>query len=115
MPFTFVFNGSFFDLEHLLESLNRFTLRTSSGGLQVKGRLLTLKSITLGPLSSASGTTSSGPNKVLSGTISATAYVLPASQGLTGGANPETPGSTTSSTSGASSSPTAPAVARVTP
>src|SRR5262249_4207794 len=45
MPFTFVFNGSFFDLEHLFHSLNKFTVRTTSGGLQVSGRLLTVTSV----------------------------------------------------------------------
>ena len=32
MPFTFVFNGSFFDLYHLFQQLERFTVRTTSGG-----------------------------------------------------------------------------------
>ena len=49
MPFTFVFNGSFFDLEHLFHQLNSFTERTSSGGLQVSGRLLTIQSVKLAP------------------------------------------------------------------
>ena len=31
MPFTFVFNGSFFDLEHLFQQLNGFTTRTAVG------------------------------------------------------------------------------------
>ena len=44
MPFTFVFNGSFTDLYHLFQQLNRFTVRTASGGLQVSGRLLTIQS-----------------------------------------------------------------------
>ena len=49
MPFTFVFNGTFFDLYHLFQQLDDFTLRTTSGGLQVSGRLLTIQSIKLGP------------------------------------------------------------------
>ncbi len=49
MPFTFVFNGSFVDLYHLFQQLNRFTLRTSSGSLQVSGRLLTIQSVKLTP------------------------------------------------------------------
>jgi Tfp pilus assembly protein PilO len=116
MPFTFVFNGSFFDLEHLFEGLNRFTLHKTSGGLQVSGRLLTIQSVKLSPQSTGA-TQTSGASSTLNGTITATAYVLPASQGLTGGATAAAPASstTTVSTTGAPSSPTAPAIARVTP
>jgi hypothetical protein len=54
------------------------------------------------------------PSDKLSGTITATAYVLPATQGLTGGATPGAPaGAGTQTPSG--SSPTTPAIARVTP
>lgn len=120
MPFTFVFNGSFFELEHLFEGLNRFTLRKTSGGLQVSGRLLTIQSVKLSPLASgATETSKSAASSNLNGTITATAYVLPASQGLTGGATAAAPASSSSSatvsTTGASSSPTTPAIARVTP
>ncbi len=124
MPFTFAFNGSFFNLSHLLQQLDRATVLTSSGGLVVSGRLLTIQGVKLSP----SGTSTSGTGSTkkhseeLAGTITATAYVLPAAQGLTGGATSSapsgiaTPSSTaTASTSSASSSPTPPAVARVTP
>jgi Type II secretion system (T2SS), protein M len=115
MPFTFVFDGSFFDLEHLFHRLNGFTVRSASGGLQVSGRLLTIQSVKLAPV--ATQQAGQGPSSELTGTVTATAYVLPAGQGLTGGATPSSPSSTTavSSTSGASGSPTAPAVAQVTP
>jgi len=109
MPFTFVFDGNFFDLYRLFQQLNRFTLRTSAGDLQVSGRLLTIQSVKLAPESS-SGKGSSGR---LTGTITATAYVLPASQGgLTGGATATSPAGVTqtASSSGASSSATTPAV-----
>jgi Tfp pilus assembly protein PilO len=117
MPFTFVFNGSFFDLEHLFQGLNRFTLRKTSGGLEVSGRLLTIQSIKLSPLANNSTETSKGTASTLNGTITATAYVLSASQGLTGGATAASPAASTTpvSTTGAPSSPTAPAIARVTP
>jgi hypothetical protein len=109
MPFTFVFNGGFFDLYHLFAQLNRFTLRTSSGGLQVSGRLLTIQSVKLAPVSSSG---EKGAGGRLSGTITATAYVLPATQGLTGGATAASPVGTTPTTSspGAAGSPTTPAV-----
>jgi Tfp pilus assembly protein PilO len=100
MPFTFVFGGSFNDLYHLFQQLNAATVRTPSGGLQVSGRLLTLQAVKLEP----AGTEGSSH---LTGTITATAYVLPAGQGLTAGATPSTPatpGSATSATSTSSSS-----------
>jgi Tfp pilus assembly protein PilO len=111
MPFTFVFNGSFFNLEHLFQKLNHFTERTVSGSLQVSGRLLTVQSVKLAPLTAGGATQAS--KGVLSGSITATAYVLPASQGLTAGASPAGPaGAGAPSSSG---SPTTPAIARVTP
>jgi hypothetical protein len=111
MPFTFVFNGSFFNLEHLFQQLNHFTERTVSGSLQVSGRLLTVQSVKLAPLTSSGATQAS--KGVLSGSITATAYVLPASQGLTAGASPAGPAGAGAPSS--SASPTTPAIARVTP
>ena len=107
MPFTFVFSGSFVDLYNLFQQLNRFTLRMSSGGLQVSGRLLTIQSVKLAPMSSEHG-----PSGQLTGTITATAYVLPASQGLTGGATPSAPAGAAAPTPVArgSSAATTPAV-----
>jgi Tfp pilus assembly protein PilO len=114
MPFTFVFNGSFSDLYHMFQQLNRFTTRTTSGGLQVSGRLLTIQSTKLSP-STIIATPGTKPTEQLTGTITATAYVLPASQGLTAGATPSAPAtpsttsasSTTSSSAGATPAPAA--------
>ena len=80
MPFTFIFEGGFVDLERLFHQLSGFTLRQASGGLQVSGRLLTIQSVKLAP---ATGAESAGAGKPsssqkLNGTITATAYVLPA-------------------------------------
>jgi hypothetical protein len=113
MPFTFVFNGTFFDLYHLFQQLNGFTVRTASGGVDVSGRLLTIQSAKLAPGAQTAERGSAG-SPVLTGTITATAYVLPAAQGLTGGATATGPRLASSSSSGASS-PTAPAIARVGP
>jgi Tfp pilus assembly protein PilO len=106
MPFTFVFNGSFFDLYDLFQQLNRFTLRTSSGSLQVSGRLLTIQGVQLAPAAS----TSSGRSTQLTGTITATAYVLPASQATTAATATSPTGAQTTSGSAASSPATTPAV-----
>jgi Tfp pilus assembly protein PilO len=117
MPFTFVFNGTYQDLYHLFQQLNAYTVQTASG-VQVSGRLLTIQGVKLAPITSTPTPGSSKSREELSGTITATAYVLPAGQGLTGGATATSPTGATapvSSTSGASSSPTAPAIVRVNP
>jgi len=116
MPFTFVFNGSFLDLYHLFQQLNRFTVRTSSGDLQVTGRLLTIQSAKLVPVTSPGA--GKGAAGQLTGTITATAYVLPSAQGLTGGATATGPagtGTQTASTTATSGSPTTPAIVKVNP
>ena len=94
MPFTLVFNGTFEDLYHLLQQLDHFTVRTTSGELTVSGRLLTIQSVKLNPAAATSSTgqgSSKNPVEMLSGTITASAYVLPPSQGLTAGATTSAP------------------------
>jgi len=115
MPFTFIFNGTYADLEKLFATVDHNVVRSSSGQLQVNGRLLTIQSAKLGPLPSSGG--SSTPSNVLTGTITATAYVLPATQSLTVGATAQAPAgaATPASASGSGTSTAAPAVARVTP
>ncbi len=118
VPFTFIFKGTYFSLYHLFTQLNRFVLNTPSGGVQVTGRLLTIQDANL-DLKEEGGSGGSG-NGVLTGTITATAYILPASQGLTGGATPSGPAGAAGATqpatgSGASSTPSTPAVVKVNP
>jgi Tfp pilus assembly protein PilO len=114
MPFTFVFNGTYADLERLFAGIDRNVTRTASGQLKVGGRLLTIQSVKLGPLASSTG---SKPTNELTGTITATAYVLPASQSLTAGGTTQGPAgrTTPASASSTSGSTAAPAVARVAP
>jgi Type II secretion system (T2SS), protein M len=132
MPFTFIFRGTFADLYNLLNQVDNFTLHTTSGVL-VTGRLLTIQSADLERKQegsseneapgkgSSSAKGSSGKEEELTGTITATAYVLPPGQGLTGGATASGPAGTSttpassSSSSSSSSSPTAPALVKVTP
>ena len=47
LPFTFVFNGTFFDLEHVFTQLNGFAARNAANALRVRGRLLTVQSVKL--------------------------------------------------------------------
>ncbi len=105
LPFTFAFTGTFFDLYHLLGRLNAFAVQTKNGTLIVTGRLLTIQGVNLAPLSTASASASggSGANVLLTGTVTADAYVMPAStpsSGTGSGTPATTPtgGSTTSGT-----------------
>ncbi len=121
-PFTFVFNGSFVDLYKLLNQLEGFTVQTPSGSLHVNGRLLTIDSVSLAPNASEVASGSSKPKSgQLTGTITATAYVLPAGQSALGGASPSGPGggattnaSSTTSNRSTAGGPTA-AVVKVNP
>ncbi len=99
MPFTFVFDGSFSDLYHLFQQLNGATVQTASGGLQVSGRLLTLQGVKLEPMGGSE--TNRG---LLTGTITATAYVLPSGAGLTGGATSAAPAASGAATSASTTS-----------
>jgi Tfp pilus assembly protein PilO len=119
-PFTFVFNGNFIDLSKLLGQLEGFTVLSANGPLQVSGRLLTIDSITLAPnASEASSGSGKSTSSKLTGTIMATAYVLPASASALGGASAsgpagaQSPGASGSSSSGGSAA--APAVIKVNP
>lgn len=118
-PFTFVFNGSFVDLYKLLDQLEGFTLQTSAGALHVNGRLLTINSVSLAPGSSSAGASASSKSKSprLTGTITATAYVLPAGATPLGGATPSSPAgaATTASSTSSSGSAVTPAVVKAAP
>jgi hypothetical protein len=83
MPFTFTFQGNFFHLANFFGALQRFVIATERR-IEVHGRLMTLNAISLGP-------GAAGFPQILA-TISATTYMLPASQGLTGGASAAGPG-----------------------
>jgi type II secretory pathway pseudopilin PulG len=102
-PFTFTFEGNFFHLADFFGRLQRFVV-TQNDQLSVSGRLMSLNAISLAPA------TSGFPK--ITATISATTYLLPASQGLTNGASPAGPSNSTAQpvstpTAGA---PTPPAV-----
>jgi Tfp pilus assembly protein PilO len=112
MPFTFTFSGSFFDLEHLFRQLTSFTTRATSGALSVSGRLLTIQSVKLAPGASEGET---GNGNELTGSITASAYVLPGGQTLTGATGAPTAGTSLTPTTGAASSPAPAAIVTVKP
>lgn len=83
MPFSFVFNGSYYKLKSFLEDINDLTSIRSKGGIRVRGRLLQVDGI--GMEAAESGF----PH--VKAKISATAYLLPEDQGLTAGGTPSSP------------------------
>jgi Type II secretion system (T2SS), protein M len=104
MPFSFVFNGSFFDMENLFRDVQRF-VRVNGDKVDVSGRLLSIDAFSL----------VAGPDGFPSvkSSISATAYLLSPDDAAT--ATPA-PSSSTPSAGGAAApaanAPTASEVAR---
>jgi len=114
LPFSFTFEGTYFNLEHLFSQLTDFATLSRSGDVNVSGRLLTIQSVSLAPHGSEAG---EGGSDKLSGSIAATAYVLPAGQTVTGATGtPATAAATPAASTGAApSSPTSAAVVKVNP
>jgi Type II secretion system (T2SS), protein M len=80
VPFTFTFAGNYQDLVHLLAQIERFTVQSPGGPVEVSGRLLTIQSISLGAgggssTSSSSGAASAAANE-MTWSITASAYIL---------------------------------------
>jgi Tfp pilus assembly protein PilO len=82
MPFSFNFQGSFFNLAKFFGRLESY-VRSRRGGLDVAGRLLTIDGVSL--------TAGPGGFPSMKASVSATAYVLPADQSVTNGASPVGP------------------------
>lgn len=104
MPFSFEFQGSFFDMSSFLRQLDGFaTVRRDT--LRVKGRLLTINGIAI--------TAGSQGFPKVKASINATAFLLPADQGLTNGATASAPGTTSVAQADDASTPTPAATASV--
>jgi Tfp pilus assembly protein PilO len=113
LPFTFVFEGSYFDLEHLFNQLTAFANVDASGDLQISGRLLTIQSVRLSPETSASET-HNGESE-LTGSVTATAYVMPATRALSGATGSTGTSASPASSTAPASSATSPAIVRINP
>jgi hypothetical protein len=102
MPFSFNFKGSFFELGKFFNRIDKF-VAVRNGGLDVTGRLLLLNSITLTPDSEKGF-----PN--LTADVTANSYLLPPTEGLTGGATAAGPtGAAPAAGGSATPSPSTPA------
>jgi hypothetical protein len=93
MPFSFDFNGSFFNMQRFLKAIDGLTA-VNGKNINVKGRLLTVDGVGL----------KAGPKGFpdVDATVVVTAYLLPADEGLTAGATAATPTTGTASTATAS-------------
>lgn len=119
IPFTFTFGGSYQSLTHLLTQLERFTVQSPGGPVEVSGRLLTIQSISLGAGGGSSSSSSSGatsaPANEMTWSITASAYVLAPASASAGPSAPAgsaaQPSATPSAPSGTSVAPT-PAVVK---
>ena len=93
MPFSFEFNGSFFNMQRFIRAINGLTT-VDGKSINVQGRLLTVDGI--GLKASPQGF----PD--VDATVAVTAYLLPADEGLTAGATATDPsaGAASSTTTG---------------
>jgi hypothetical protein len=98
MPFSFVFDGSFFSMQRFLRNVDRF-VRLQDGQLTVSGRLLSVDGISL--------TAGREGFPSVKATLTATAYLLPADEGATAGATAAGPAGSQTPTSAPGSSGTA--------
>jgi Tfp pilus assembly protein PilO len=96
LPFSFVFEGSFFDMQRFLARVDRF-VRTEGDGILVSGRLLTIDGIAL--------TSAREEFPKVKATMAATAYLAP-DEGLSRPDSPSTDPSGSSSTGAAAASGT---------
>ncbi|MHB8658512.1 MAG: type II secretion system protein GspM [Solirubrobacteraceae bacterium] len=105
-PFTFTFQGNFFHLASFFGRIERFVTATNRD-VAVRGRLMTLNAISLGP----------GPQGFpqIDASISATTYLVPASQGVMAGGLPAGPSAPSRSVATQSSSLPAPTAAVTAP
>jgi hypothetical protein len=92
MPFTFAFNGEYFDLSRFLSKLERF-VTVSNERIDVTGRLLRLESVQLQPGPAGF------PN--MQAQIGAATYIVPPTEGVPGADADAAPAAGTQATPGA--------------
>jgi hypothetical protein len=85
MPFKFAFGGSFLRLSDFFQRLERF-VTVENGKIDVTGRLLLLGGISITP--------DSGDLRKLQAEITAATYLVPPTEGVTGGSTPSGPAGT---------------------
>lgn len=96
MPYTLTFQGGFFEVADFIEGLDAM-VKTQREGVTVEGRLLTIDSFTLGSESTGGAAEEGGKAAAkdeLTASFTVTTYLTPPSEGVTGGATPESPAAT---------------------
>jgi Tfp pilus assembly protein PilO len=86
MPYTLTFDGSFFKIADFIKGLDSL-VATQKEEVAVDGRLLTVNGFSLQAAPKAEF-------PALQATFSVTTYLTPPGEGITGGASPESPGTT---------------------
>lgn len=99
MPYTLKFSGDFFHVADFIHGLDKL-VKTTNSTVAVDGRLITIDGFSLGPLQGETF-----PR--LEATFAVTTYLTPEGQGVTAGAGPTAP-STTTATPAAAITPTTP-------
>ncbi len=85
-------------MERFLAAIERYTTTTGSGeGIAVRGRLITIDSVSLKPRD--------GAESSVEASVKATAYMLPKDEGLTNGATPAGPAGAATGTTPAGGTP----------
>lgn len=87
MPYEVTFDGNFFDVADFIKGLDSL-VKTGDEEVRVDGRLVTIDSFSL-----EADANEGFP--ALNASFALTTYLTPPSEGVTGGATPETPGTTT--------------------
>ena len=121
LPFTFKFDGDFFDMERLLSAVEKFTTTLTSGDqVKVNGRLVTVDGFAIGK-------SKQGVFPRIQAALTATAYVLPPGEDAFAGATPAGPAKAgtaaaaaaaqpgTATPAGSGTQPTTAAIGGVTP
>ncbi|HYH53154.1 MAG TPA: type 4a pilus biogenesis protein PilO [Solirubrobacterales bacterium] len=94
MPYTLEFDGGFFAIADFIEGLDAL-VETKHGGVDAKGRLITIDGFNLAPRGENPAESASGE---LHADFSVTTYVTPPEEGLTAGATSAGPETETTST-----------------
>jgi hypothetical protein len=97
VPLTFNFSGTYFDLADFFHRLKRFVY-VANNQTFVRGRLMTIDTLSFSPAAAASSTTGGTTTGNLTATVGATVYLSPQSQGVAGGATPQGPAGTSTTT-----------------
>jgi hypothetical protein len=100
---TFNFTGSYFDLADFFHRLKRFVY-VANNQIFVRGRLMTIDTLTFSPGGAAGAAKSS--SGALSASVGVTVYLSPKSTGVTAGATPSGPAGAPSTTTTPSGSQT---------